>query len=192
MTPNVAEGPWWQTGVLDKKVHAPLIQSRQKVATRAGLGERHMHWIWDELPDSVGTGERDWMKTVIARQERPRMGFVFEGKEKPALEIMRAMTGALVRNFKDARIMPVSQIVQTVFDREDVEATVLFLPDACVPEVIHGLQPNARSAVVQLIADRIRQREPVCFYAPSETAIVQSLGDRIRDLMKGEFLKKAV
>lgn len=186
-------GPWWDTGVLDPKHHLKLVQNRHSIGRRSGLGEHNLKPIWTPLPDDVTEIERKWARGVARHKTPSRVGPMYLGQESACLHRIYAMTGALLRNFVDAQIRTCDDLVRISFDKElEVDGRVLFVSDLGALDVMNSLQSAAKKQVLQVIADRIRRREPVAVYARSLASLRAAVGDRTYELMLPEFFQVEV
>jgi hypothetical protein len=190
MLPEQLEpGPWWDSGILNPDAHGKLIQNRRAIAKRSGLGDRNFFTVWTKLPPEVTQTEKDWIIKIVRRQRIEFLGPAYVGKEMFVLRRIQQMTGALLRNHIDTRILSCSEIVRMSFDKLDVDPTVLFIPDLAVPGAMSSLAPQARKEVVNLIASRVRYGRATGVGLPSVKFLVEEAGERLAELLKPETFK---
>lgn len=167
---DVVEGPWWETKVLSRERHTMLIADRDGIAARAGLGAVYMERIWQPLPAAVSQGERGWMISIVKDRRAPNLWA--SGSPAAAADRFRWYTGALLRNFVDARIMTTGMIVDHMMDGRPFKATVLFIPDFCIIDESEKRSEPVKRTVLDLVRRRLQQGEITCVYAPKDPQII--------------------
>lgn len=171
------DGPWWKTRmpdgtpILDPERHYRLIQQRQGIARRAGLGEAFMSAIWDPLPPEVTRNQRQWLINIIYKQPQH---LLFHGRISMVSHCFRALTGALLRNEIDARLMTVEEIVQLAMEGEQVDAGVLLVSDFAVKDEPRS-EPVKRK-LIGVLRQRINAGLPMALYITDAEAFSKTYG----------------
>lgn len=160
---KAADGPWWETGVVDRDIHGSLIADRVAVARRAGLGERNMDAIWTRMPDAVKADLRRWAGGICDNRNVPNV--VLTGDPAWAREVMVALTGALVRSLRDCRLLSIDDICDIQYEVGFVPATVLIVPDFHIEGETMQV-PEARRQVVRgVLRKRLMENRPMLLYS---------------------------
>lgn len=176
----------WATGVLKRKVHQPLVADLERLAHQAGVAP---HWIAEPLSAHAGEVELGW-----ARKFR-RLGqwrglayigpYIAQGAREDVGDRMAALCGALVRNFVDARVRTIEEVL------EEPEArywTALLLPSFCTEDAA-ALLPRQRRAVAELVLARAADAMQTVVYAPSYESVVAAYGQPTADVVQRRFLR---
>lgn len=159
------DGEWWETGALRREVHGPLIADRMAVARRSGLGEGNISAMWTKLPPETQNYERAWLKQVIA-EKRGNHAY-YTGKAGRARAKFVAFTGALLRNFMDARLLSVDEIAEKYHEHENLDADVLFIPDFVIIGETTMRTDRVKQAVLAVLRRRLIDNKTICLYVGS-------------------------
>lgn len=173
LDPKVLDGPWWPPhGVLQPDAHYRVVQNREAIAKRAGLGAAFMSAIWTALPAEVTEDERGWVRGIVQRQEPQHR--LYGGNIAHSAARFRTLVGWLVRNFIDARMMSVEEIVSASMEGEAVEAQVLFVPDFA----IKGEPKSApiQRAVLSVVRARFNTGLPTALFTNTPDAVPETYG----------------
>lgn len=174
----------WDSGVLDRDVHVPLVRDLDRLAMQAGI---HPRWVCESMKDHVGPPEVQW--AVKFRKPGAGRGLVYLGSfapeaGAPVVDRCSALCGMLMRNFIDARVRTPGDIV----DEPGARAwSCLLLPNFC-PEGVE-LAPWKRQAVGEVVTARAGDRLQTVLYAPDFDAIETVYGRSLRELVARTFVK---
>ena len=131
--------PWEDGSPLDREIHGELIRDAAMYARLAGI---RPEWLWQPLSVHVGPEEISWVKAYRMLRDQGTRGLIYVGDAADVNDRMQAMVGALIRNFIDARIRPISQAITRIGPIEEsppAACSVLFLPDLCtMPDALPG------------------------------------------------------
>lgn len=169
----------WQSGVLQPEHHDRLVANIDQIAQRAGLGMANKHMIWTSA--DLKTAEMNWCQLAVemARTDtawpRLQIGICYTQNQFEAEQTMLAMTGLLVRNFVDARMMTRMDVVAERKDnRGPIEATVLMVPDFALPEYVESMPAWERTAMAEFVHERIRDGLPTCLFVGVSMDLLKS------------------
>lgn len=113
-------------GVLDRVEHARLVADLDAFAERAGVPPEA---ICQHLGAYAGAEESDWVLEFLRRRRAPHPGLVWLGTWSDVQRRCVGIAGALVRNFVDARVASLADLVE-----DPPVATVLLLPATRGPQ----------------------------------------------------------
>lgn len=113
-------------GMLRHDVHLPLVRDLDRVCEVAGIPRHKQHLVWTPLSESVDDGVRTWFDRYNTPQ---RKGLLLVGDAHRAHEDMMALAGAFIRNYVDARLLPVQGLTQALMSGSAPEPTVALVPD---------------------------------------------------------------
>jgi hypothetical protein len=113
--------------LLDPVVHARLLADIEGVCAMANI-PRHM--LHSSASEYCGPSELEWLTNYPVNKASGK-GLLMTGKfTNPSPETrMMAMAGAFLRNFVDARLIPLNSLLEMVEDKVDCDATVLLVPN---------------------------------------------------------------
>lgn len=116
------------SGVLDPEHHARLIEMLPSLCTMARVPESAVHTPLTEVCEDT---EAAWVRKYHQHVDRGVYGAVYEGEhwEPDILERFQAIAGCLMRNFIDARIWMLQEVIQAQQDGEPPRFSALLIPD---------------------------------------------------------------
>lgn len=160
--------------------HARLFADIALYARLAGIRKE---WIWEPLGDRVGENERKWVSHFKGHADRGTCGILWLGA--PPAQQMPAVVGALTRNFIDARLRTVEELVED--GTGAAGATALFISDFCLSD--SPLTPSTRQAVTSILLRRATASQQTGLYAVSLLSIQKAYGDAVAALIEESYLK---
>jgi hypothetical protein len=158
----------WASGVLQHEHHDRLVANIDQIALRAGLGVQHKHLIWTRA--DLNKAEMAFCEAAVAMARHndawplKKIGICYTLDAQQSEKRMLAMTGLLVRNFVDARVMSRMDIVAERKGGNTVEASVVMVPDYAMPEYIETMPAWERTAMMEFVHERIREGMPTCLF----------------------------
>ena len=135
----------YATQVLDRTVHARLVADIDTFAQDARIQPEN---IWTPLAEKCGTDEINYVKRFKFHKGDDVAGLVYVGKIADA-DIdgrMAAMAGALIRNFVRARVMVLSQLLDSMEDEGVPDISALLIPNFHTPATAGGTKSPWRSS----------------------------------------------
>ena len=118
----------FKSGLLDKEFHERLLTDLEQLTGKAGVP---MHAVWSRLSDYCTSSEVAWVKDLRTSLD---CGLVFYG-DNFAINVedkMVAIAGVCLRNYTDARVMPVQDVIRRLKDDNMPSPTVLLIPNFCI------------------------------------------------------------
>lgn len=147
--------------VLDAVKHQRLIANLPHIAETANVPQ---HMIRQTSKPYLTASETEWLVHFRAYQAKGQ-GLVMTGMQSIAPDMkMMAMAAALIRNFIDARVMPLGQVINLVEDGEMPSPSVLLIPNLYVQTVGKALSDWKVQHVYDLLLQRIVAQKPTVVY----------------------------
>lgn len=123
---SVAVGNQKQSSVLDEKVHARLLQNLDAFAAEANIPAG---MIYHPLAETCGHDEIDYVRKYEFLAKNDVYGLVYTGSVAQVHTRQMAMAAAYLRNFIDARVSTVQDLLVSVKDPRAHQPTVLLVPN---------------------------------------------------------------
>lgn len=136
--------------VLHPVVHQRLIADIDNICATANIPQAMIH---RSAMDVLTPKELDWLRNVRFMQEQGR-GLVLRGAADAETKIM-AMTAAMLRNFIDARVIPLNTLLQQAEDKAVPTPSVLLIPNLYVRGVGRALPAWKVQIVYDLLLARM-------------------------------------
>lgn len=159
--------------VLDPVRHQRLIANLPHVAETANVPQ---HMIRQSSKPYLAKEELDWLLNFRTYREKGQ-GLVITGVQSIAPDMkMMAIAGALLRNFIDARVMPLLQVIQACESDEMPAPSVLLIPNLFVRSVGKA-QPDWKVQMVyDLLLQRVVAQKPTVAYVEDFAGLEQTYG----------------
>lgn len=169
----------FEEGTLDAQYHERLLADLDRVAETAGVQKA---FVWSKLSSYCDTHEVEWVKRMRKGQDH---GLAYVGKKNIAIEDkMMAIAGVCLRNYIDARMMPVQEVLTRLKNDTMPQPTVLLIPNFSLEKKDGGDIPQWQvSSLLGLLYTRLARGLKTVVYISS----MESLG-----LFYGESFKKHV
>lgn len=176
---------YYAAGILVPEVHAQLVESMEGYCQVANIPDAFVYRI--RMDKYCSADEINYVKTYKRTRRVGIAGFMYAGRSVGVDERMMAMTGAFLRNYIDARLMTIQQVTQKLKEGEDVDASVVLIPNF--------VSSSARSKPPGWVVDSIQgwllsryaRQRPIVAYIKSMVALRASWGDVVRDHFANRF-----
>lgn len=152
------EGGVKYPGVLTEK-HDRLLADLDRIVERAGLGVPNKHLVWESTKEHLTKLEVRYLTHVRELAQHNIFGAVLHGTPRhgnPHARMQR-MVGCLLRNYLDARIMPLDTVMAYLSDGQPLKATVLFIPDFFIAKHAENTPPWKLTLLTGLLFNRAQE-----------------------------------
>lgn len=169
---NIHEAQYFEGTALDPEHHAVFVKRIDEFAATAHIP---VQYILDPMTKHCTAEDIDWMKTYRKHTREGKYGLCYFGKQtRPVLPRMMSITGAALRNFIDARVLPVQQLLELARQNDVPEPQLLLIPNF----YIDGSQPIAGTGQVlsSLLIDRMATSQQTVIYVESLTKMEDAYG----------------
>lgn len=168
--------------VLDSIKHARLIQDMDHVCLVANVPKKFVN---SSMKGWCNATEIDYV--VNFNLYRPLYaGLVLHGMTHPDTKCM-AITGALVRNFIDARVIPLNTLLKDMESSVVPDPTVLVIPNLYVSQVGKGLPAWKIQAVYDLLLQRFAANKPTVVAVESMAGLAGFYGQTFANHLDGNY-----
>jgi hypothetical protein len=161
--------------VLDSQEHARLMSDIDHIAQVAGVQVKYIH---QSMKDVCGETEINWVKSYHKNRVRGIPGLVLEGVANPD-SVCQSITGALLRNFIDARVIPLNQLLALQAANDLPEPSVLLIPNLFVKMAEgakSGIPAWKMQAVYDVLLGRATRNMPTVVYIQDREEMQKAYG----------------
>jgi len=172
------------SSMLDRQRHARLIADFENVCAVAGLQGR---FLQESMKTYCSPEEVEWVSNFRTNMREGSTGLVLEGISRPDTRC-QAICAAFVRNYIDARVVPLNTVLEAYEEDKLGNPTVLLIPNLYV----HSAQKNMLDWKVQTLYDLLLQRSvnnrATVLYVENMSGLQKAYGLPFADFLSG-FLK---
>lgn len=177
----------FEIGILNKEYHDRLIADLERIAERAGIPP---HFVWSKLSAYCTEEDVQWVR---AMRKGTQHGLAYVGgKGKkfnvPVEDKMMAITGACLRNYIDARMMAVQEVIAALKEDAMPRPTVLLIPNFCLDRGDGGnIAQWEISSLLGLLYTRLAQNLKTVIYLGSMQALEANYGEAFKTHIQAHY-----
>jgi hypothetical protein len=177
----------YEENVLDETYHARLVQNIDQVSKVANVPVPVICKSAKEICSEV---ELVYIKHLKRQVAEGNYGMVLEGKPKvPVNDRMMAMTGICLRNYIDARVITIQEILENLKTGTMESPTVLLVPNFFVSKKQGGHVPDWQiSQLLGFLYQRQSAGQQTILYVADFDELEQDYGDSFRMHLEGNFV----
>ena len=185
---NTAVMQSYETGVLDPAVHGRLLQNLGLYARRANIPETMILHKMSQFDCS--SDEIDYVRAIKRQAAAGHYGLVYTGDGSTVLTRMMGVAGACVRNFVDAKLMTIQELLAKIKEGDVPDASVLLVPNFFIAksEGGHIAAWNIAELLGVLFA-RMAKGQQTFLYVSDFKALRMTYGEAIADHLENHFVK---
>lgn len=163
-------------GILDKEYHERLLADLDRVSEIAGIPS---YFVWSKLSEFCSTEDVAWVKGIRKGKDH---GLVYVGTfETPIEDRMMAIAGACLRNYIDARMMSVQEVINRLKGDTMPQPTVLLIPNFCLSKADGGDIPVWQtSSLLGLLYTRLARGLKTVMYVGSMETLQHTYGESFK------------
>lgn len=161
--------------------HGRIIADMERVSLIAGVQER---FVKQSMSEYCSPEEIDWVKQFNKYRTEGVPGLVLEGVHNPDTRC-QAIAGAFIRNFIDARVMPLNQVLELQEGGAMPSPTVLLIPNLFMVSVMKNVPVWKVQIVYDLLLQRSVQNKPSVAYVENLGDLKKTYGVPFGDFLSG-------
>lgn len=170
--------------VIDPQVHERLLADADHICQMANIPKSE---LWKSAKDILGEVDCQWLVDYPNRKKENR-SLVYLGKQDPSVERrMTAMTAALLRNFIDARMVPLNTVLDWTEERLPPDPTVLMIPNLHIQLFGKSLPSWQIQRVYDVLLQRIASNKLTVVYVENLAQMRSHYGDAFASLIEDHF-----
>ena len=167
-------------GILDAKEHSRIIQDFDRVCSQAGI---QGHFLYDSMTKYCGPTEVEWVKRFWKFKAEGLSGLALVGVNRPDTRC-QAMAAALVRNYVDARVIPVNTLIDHAMNGGTVPSpTVLLVPNLFMVALSKSTPAWRAQIVYDILLERSTKSKPSVVYVENMAGLKSVYGEPFRDFL---------
>jgi len=177
----------YDKGILLPETHHNLVDQLDEVAKAARIAP---YWISSVSMTAINctaaeleyaAGFRQWKDSNVA-------GAIYFGSLDSFQDRMNAMCGALIRNFINARMVPVKTICTRIKSKQDIEGTAIFIPNFLVGENQYEWADWDKSGFYDWLYQRNMEGKQTILGSKSMKAVKSMFGDSLYEYVANHFM----
>ena len=184
MNMNLVPAAAFDSGLLHKEYHERLLSDLPQLVQKANVP---LHAVWSRLSEYCTTDEVNWVRHL---RNTADSGLVFIGKAFKVIpeDKMMAITGACMRNYTDARIYAVQEVVARLKSDSMPAPTVLLVPNFCLDKDSGGDMPTWEiTHLMGLLMTRASKGLKTILYCSSMASVEKQYGDNFRKHLEAKY-----
>ena len=165
--------------MLDKIKHARLIADLEYVCSTAGVMEKYLH---ESMLDHCGDVEVDWVRNYPKYRAEGVPGLLLHGISNPDTRC-QSIAAALLRNYTDARVIPLNSLIDMHTKDLDMSPTVLLIPNLYMTTTGRALVAWRQQVAYDILLERSTKGKPTVAYVESMEGVKSSYGQPFSDFL---------
>ena len=174
-------------GIIDEDYHDMLLADLEGLTRQAGIP---VDYVWQPLSNYIGEVEYNYVNSL--KQDDCKLGMAYTGKvaDPPVNERMMAIAGACLRNYINAKVMTVQDVLQALKDDSMPSPTVLLIPNFCMGKTTGGhLADWEKSSLLGLLYRRQQRSQKTIVYVSSKGDLIETLGQPFAEHLYNNFVR---
>lgn len=184
MNPTTIPKEAFSSGLLNKEFHDRLISDLERLVRKAGVPASA---VWSRLSDYCKKGEDyDWVRDMRITSDA---GLAYVGKtEIPVQDKMTAIVGACLRNYTDARVMTLQDVIKRLKDDTMPSPTLLLIPNFYLGKDEGGDVPTWETTkLLDLLMSRHAEGKKTVLFVSSLPGLEKAYGAPFREHIEGKY-----
>lgn len=168
--------------IIDPEYHQQLLADLPALTRQAGITEKY---VWHSMTKYCSDRELDYVLSI--KQEDCPLGMYYIGQfDTPVIERMMAIAGACLRNYLNAKVMTVYDVLECLKEGTMPSPTVLLIPDfydgGSVPEW-------KKTGLLSMLYKREQQGKKTILYVANEKGLRKEYGQPFMDHIEQKFIE---
>jgi len=173
----------FEIGILNREYHARLLLNLETHAANAGIPPE---FVWSKMSKYCTPEEVTWVRRMRVEKDH---GLCYRGVfPVPIEDKMMAVTGACLRNYIDARMMTVQEVLHYLKAGDMPSPTVLLIPNFCLDKGEGGdIAQWQSSSLLGLLYSRLAKNLKTVLYIGSEAALEKHYGEAFAKHIRSHY-----
>jgi len=168
-----------EKSILDPEKHKSLIADIEGISSVAGVQVRFLDYSMSKF---CGSKEIDWVVKFREYRKSGVPGLVLEGVSNPDSRC-QAIAAALLRNYIDARVIPIGTLIEQIKAGKVPMPSVLLIPNFFVEVEGKGIPSWRMQEIYDLLLQRVVHNKPTVLYVQNSANLEKTFGKALTDLL---------
>lgn len=169
-----------EPSVLDAKEHSRIIADFERVCTTAGI---QGHFLYESMTKYCSPGEVDWVKRFWFYLAEGVPGLLLHGVKRPDTRC-QSIAAALVRNYVDARVIPLNTLIESTLDGGvPPMPTVLLIPNLYLSALGKAVPSWRVQVMYDLLLERSTKNKVTVVYVENLPGLIRMYGEPFHDFL---------
>jgi hypothetical protein len=168
--------------ILDKDLHSRLLADLNHVCELANVPATFVHQSMKGVAEEA---DIKWVKGFNVARNSGKAGLIIMG-HNPEVRMM-AIAGALLRNFIDARILPLNTLLTLAEKGGAPEPSVLLVPNLFLRSAGKAIPAWKIQIIYDLLLHRLTSNKPSVLYVESMNALADAYGQVFADHLMAHY-----
>ena len=178
---------YYEGGVIDYDTHFRLVPNIEVYAKQAGIPE---HYVYHTSIGILEGKEVKYAKTWNELPSKHVFGGYYTQKSEGYMERIYSIIGLSLRNYIDARIITLQDLITALKNGESIDNTLVCIPNLSVHKNSGGDVPSWQlSIVVGWLLGRINGKKQTIIYFEDTNTLKQQYGSLVETHIYNHFVK---
>lgn len=164
----------FKKGLLDKEFHERLLADLSRIAAKAGIPPQY---IWTKLSDFCTAPDIAWVRRM---REGTDQGLIYTGTNfsVPVEDKMMAIAGACLRNYINAKMMTVQEVLLKLKNDDEPTCTVILVPNfSMAKDDVSGVAPWQAASLLGWLYSRMARNQKTVLYVGAMKTLEEVYGE---------------
>lgn len=174
----------FEIGILNREYHDRLLADLKRFAAKAGIPP---DFVWSKLSQYCTDADMAWVRGMRDGNDH---GLIYEGTEfhVPVEDKMMAIAGACLRNYIDARVMTVQDVLNRLKDDNMPAPTLILVPNFCMSkDDVNSVAPWQAAALLGWLYSRLAKNLKTVLYVGSMPTLEKAYGEAMARHLKAHY-----
>jgi hypothetical protein len=169
--------------VLDETVHQRLLADIEHVCSTANVPQQYVH---QSMKGIASAEEIAWVQRFHVHRREGMAGLALLGVKNPETRMM-AICGALIRNFIDARIIPLNTMLAMQEKNLMPDPTCLLVPNMFLASAGKSIPAWKVQIAYDVLLNRFTMNKPTIMYVESLNDLANAYGKVFSDHIESHY-----
>lgn len=174
----------FEIGILNREYHERLLMDLPRYARVAGIPP---HFVWAKMSQYCTDDDVQWIK---AMRGGTSLGLIYVGAKfpVPVEDKMMAIVGLCMRNYIDARFMPVQTVLSNLKDGDMPSPTLVLVPNFCMSKGdVSGVMSWQGEALLGWLYSRMSQNKKTVLYVGDMDHLSATYGESMAKHLRSHY-----
>lgn len=173
----------FESKILDREFHGRLLADLERLTRKAGIPA---HYVWSRLADFCTEEEIAWVRKMRTDDDH---GLIITSSSVsiPVECKMMAMVGAFLRNYINARMLSVQEVLTLVKSPGTTPPTVALVPNFSMPKAEASVAPWESASLLSWLYSRLVDGQKTVLFVGSMKTLEEVYGEAMLKHLKTHY-----